>query len=213
MTDVWSDRAEVYRSSKAHSEGADLDLVVEWAAGCATALDVATGGGHVARRLRDAGLAVTTCDSSPGMVPDVICFAEELLFADASFDLAVTRVAAHYFVDVAASVRELARVAGRRVIVVDTLYMGEDGELAEVLRDPSHGRNLTEEEWRGHFAAAGLTVEDVRVLDVPIEFRPWLERTGATGEDAQRARELLADRVGADGMLAMERIALRGRPG
>src|SRR5476649_1318312 len=99
MTDAWSERAELYRTSKAHSEGADLDLVVEWAAGAHTALDVATGGGHVARRLREAGLEVVSCDPSPGMQPDVICFAEDLPFADRSFDVAVTRVAAHHFAD------------------------------------------------------------------------------------------------------------------
>ena len=38
-----------------------------------TALDVATGGGHVARRLREAGLQVVTTDPAPGMQPDVVC--------------------------------------------------------------------------------------------------------------------------------------------
>src|SRR4029079_14763756 len=131
LSDVWSDRAELYRQSPAHSAGADLDLVVEWAAGCATAIDVATGGGHVARRLREAGLQVVSCDPSPGMQPDVICFAEDLPFADDSFDLAATRVAAHHFADVGAAVRERGRVAGERVVVVDTLFMSEAAEAAE----------------------------------------------------------------------------------
>ena len=62
MTDVWSERAEAYRQSEAHREGPDLDLIVEWAAGATTALDVGTGGGHVARRLREAGINVVTTD-------------------------------------------------------------------------------------------------------------------------------------------------------
>ncbi|HVD10573.1 MAG TPA: hypothetical protein VNB88_08010, partial [Gaiellaceae bacterium] len=66
MSSVWDDRAQAYRESEAHREGPDLDLVVEWAAGARTALDVATGGGHVARRLREAGLEVVTTDRSPG---------------------------------------------------------------------------------------------------------------------------------------------------
>lgn len=37
MTDVWSDRAEMDRSSEAHREGPDLDLLVEWAAGAEAA--------------------------------------------------------------------------------------------------------------------------------------------------------------------------------
>jgi SAM-dependent methyltransferase len=210
MTDAWSERAELYRTSKAHSEGADLELVVEWAAGARTALDVATGGGHVGRRLREAGIDVVTCDPSPGMAPDVICFAEDLPFADASFDLAVTRVAAHHFADVEQAVRELARVSSDRVIVVDTLYLGDDGERAEALRDPSHVRNYSEAQWRGFLEGAGLTVEEVRILDVPIDLEAWLDRTGCRRDDAARARQLLADRI-SDGQLAMQRIALRGR--
>jgi SAM-dependent methyltransferase len=211
MSDVWSERAEVYRQSPAHSAGPDLDLVVEWAQGYATAIDVATGGGHVTRRLREAGLQVVSCDPSPGMEPDVICFAEDLPFADESFDLAVTRVAAHHFADVAQATSELARVASKRAVVVDNLDMGPAVEEAERIRDPSHVRNYSEAEWREFFTAAGLVVEEVRTFDFPIELEPWLERTGCTGADAERARRLLAPHV-SDGWVALERIALRGRP-
>jgi SAM-dependent methyltransferase len=209
MSEVWSDRARLYRESRAHAEGADLDLVVEWAAGARTAIDVATGGGHVARRLRRAGLEVVSCDPAPGMQPDVICFAEELPFAADSFDLAVTRVAAHHFADVAAAVRELARVAPA-VIVVDNLRLGEAAEEAERIRDPSHVRNHSEDEWRGLFAASRLSVEEVRTFEFPLELDGWLERTACTGEDAERVRELLADRI-RGGELVLDRIALRGR--
>ena len=211
MSDVWSERAELYRQSPAHSSGADLDLVVEWAAGCTTAIDVATGGGHVTRRLREAGLQVVSCDPSPGMEPDVICFAEELPFADGSFELAATRVAAHHFADVAQATRELTRVASRRVIVVDNLSMGDDSEEAERLRDPSHVRNYDESEWRRFLGDAGLAVEEVRTFDFPIELEPWLARTACTGEDAARVRELMAPHI-RDGWIALERIALLARP-
>ena len=212
MTEPWSERAELYRTSTAHSQGPDLDLVVEWAEGCRTAIDVATGGGHVARRLREAGLEVVSSDPAPGMQPDVICFAEELPFADSSFDLAVTRVAAHHFADVAQATRELGRVASQRVIVVDTTFMGEEVERAEALRDPSHMRNYSEEEWRSFFAGAGIQVDEVRFFSTPIDFQEWLDRTECTGEAAEEVRALFGERV-ADGMLTLDRIALRGGPG
>ncbi len=154
MTDVWSERAEQYRTSDAHREGPDLDLLVEWAAGARTALDVATGGGHVARRLREAGIEVVSCDPAPGMQPDVVCRAEHLPFADDSFDVVATRVAAHHFDDVAQAVAEMARVAAGTVLIVDNLFMGDDVEEAEKLRDPSHVRNYSEAEWRA-FAERG----------------------------------------------------------
>jgi len=211
LSDTWSERAELYRTSTAHSQGPDLELVVEWAEGCRTAIDVATGGGHVARRLREAGIEVVSCDPAPGMRPDVICHAEELPFADRSFDLAVTRVAAHHYSSVAQATRELARVASRRVVVVDNLFGGDDAELAEKLRDPSHVRNYTEVEWRGFLAGAGIELDDVRIFSYPIELEPWLDRTDCRGEDAARVRELLADRI-TGGDVVFERIALRGHP-
>src|SRR2546421_2929032 len=98
MTDVWSQRADAFRESPTHREGPDLDLLVEW---CepgqgVKALDVATGGGHVARRLREAGCEVVSTDASPGMEPDVICRAESLPFADGSFDVVASRIAPHH---------------------------------------------------------------------------------------------------------------------
>jgi SAM-dependent methyltransferase len=210
--DVWTERAELYRRSEAHREGPDLELLVEWAAEARTALDVATGGGHVARRLREAGLEVVSCDPAPGMQPDVICHAEHLPFADGSFDVVACRVAAHHFRDVREAVTEMARVSGDRVLLVDNLFMGEGVEEAERLRDPTHVRNYSEEEWRALFGAAGLEVEEVRRFDKPIELVPWLERAGCEGEEADRVRELVVDRL-ADGYVTLDRIALRGRRG
>lgn len=204
----WSERAELYRTSKAHAEGEDLDQIVAWAEGCRTAIDVATGGGHVARRLRESGLDVVSCDPAPGMQPDVICHAEHLPFVDHIFDLAATRVAAHHFDDVRAAVRELARVAAKRVVVVDTMYVGDEFEEAEALRDPSHVRNYSEAEWRGFFADAGLEVAEAKVFDHPVGFAAWLERTGCEGDVAERVRTLLAEHLEGDD-LHMSRIALR----
>ena len=212
MTDVWSERAEQYRTSDAHREGPDLDLLVEWAAGARTALDVATGGGHVARRLREAGIEVVSCDPAPGMQPDVVCRAEHLPFADGSFDLVATRVAAHHFDDVAQAVAEMARVAAGSVLIVDNLFMGDEVEEAEKLRDPSHVRNYSEAEWRGFAERGGLAVGEVRFFEKPIELQPWLDRCGCAGDDAVRVRQLLGDRVGGT-LVTLDRIALRAVPG
>ena len=209
MSDVWTGRAEAYRESEAHRAGADLDLLVEWAAGARTALDIATGGGHVARRLRDAGLKVVSCDSAPGMQPDVICRAEDLPFADASFDVVCCRAAPHHFENVRAAVTEMARVSGDRVLVADNLFISNRVEEAERLRDPTHVRCYSEQEWLGFFESAGLAVAAVERMEKEIELEPWLERAGCTGDEAQRVRELLADRISGS-RLTLDRIALKG---
>jgi SAM-dependent methyltransferase len=208
VTDVWSDRAQAYRESEAHREGPDLDLVVEWSAGAKTALDVATGGGHVARRLREAGLQVVTTDPAPGMQPDVVCRGEELPFAEGSFEVVTCRLGAHHFANPRAAAGEMARVAVARVIVVDNLYAGDALEEAERVRDPSHVRCYTAEEWRTMLEEAGLAVDDVRFFSKPIELEPWLARAGCTGEEAKKVRELAADRI-ADGWITLDRIAVK----
>jgi SAM-dependent methyltransferase len=208
MSDLWSTRAELYVESDAHRAGEDLELLVEWARGARTALDVATGGGHVARRLREEGLEVVTCDPAPGMRPDVVCRAEDLPFRDSSFDLVACRTAAHHFSDVGAAVMEMARVSSALVLIVDTVNMGVAAEEAEALRDPSHVRNYTEEEWRAIVASAGLHVEEIRFTANTFDFAAWLERTGCGGEVAERVRELLGARV-VDGRLSLDKIAIR----
>lgn len=193
MSDAWSERAQLYRSSPVHVEGPDLDLLVDWAVGSARALDVATGGGHVARRLRAAGLEVVSADPAPGMEPDVVCAAEEMPFPDASFDVVVCRRAAHHFTDPDRAVGEMARVSRDLVLLQDATFVSEQVEEAERLRDPSHVGHLSEQRWRELFEGHGLLVEQVERFEELLDFDSWLARTGCTGDVAQRVRELLAE--------------------
>jgi len=214
MTDVWSDRAEGYRTSESHATGDDLETLVAW---CEpgegkTALDVATGGGHVARRLREEGSTVVTSDPAPGMKPDVICHAEDLPFADGSFDVVTSRIAPHHFEDIRGALKEMARVSNGLVVIEDTLYLSDQQEQAETLRDPTHVRSYTEPEWREMLAEAGLDVEQVELFEKLHALDEWLARTGCEGDEAERVKELLGPQF-VDGGKAWKdtKILLRAR--
>ena len=212
MTDVWSQRADAFRESPTHREGPDLDLLVEW---CepgfdVKVLDVATGGGHVARRLREEGCTVVTVDPAPGMKADVIAPADHLPFEDGSFDVVACRIAAHHFPDVRKAVAEMARVSNRLLVIEDNVFRGEHVEEAERLRDPSHVRCYTEDEWKDLVEAVGFEVEQVEHFARRQSFDAWLERVDTPPDAAAQIRELLADRID-DGQLNFDSIVVKAR--
>ena len=133
------------------------------------------------------------------MQPDVVCRAEDLPFADGSFDVVVSRIAAHHFDDIGKGVGEMARVSNRVVVIEDMLYRTEEEQEAEKLRDPTHKRSLSAEEWRELLVDAGLEVEQELFFSKEHDMEEWLARTGCTGETAERVRELLAPYTSEDG--------------
>jgi SAM-dependent methyltransferase len=211
VTDVWNERATAYRTSQTHASGDDLDLVVAWCepAPGVNVLDVATGGGHVARRLREAGAKVVTVDAAPGMQPDVIAPADHLPFADESFDVVACRIAVHHFPDALAAVKEMARVASDRVVICDNTFTSEAAEEADRLRDPSHVRTYGVAEWLSFFELSGLVVAYEVVMGRDTAVEDWLARP-ETPEDARpRVRELLESRI-REGRLELPTVVLRG---
>ena len=212
MADVWSSRAEAFRESPTHREGPDLDLLVEM---CepgpgVKVLDVATGGGHVARRLREHGCTVVTVDPAPGMRADVVARAEHLPFEDGSFDVVACRIAPHHFEDIRQAVAQMARVAQRLVVIEDNLFVDEQVEEAEKLRDPTHVRCYTEDEWKEMLTDAGLEVERVELFERRRDVDDWLARVDTPAADAQRVKELLGDRI-ADGVMIFPSLIVRAR--
>jgi SAM-dependent methyltransferase len=212
VSDLWSGRAEAYRTSTTHMQGDDLEAVV---AMCepgegVKALDVATGGGHVARRLREQGCTVVTVDPAPGMKADVVAPADHLPFEDGSFDVVTCRIAAHHFPDIAAAVAEMARVSNRLLVIEDNLFRGDRVEEAERLRDPTHVRCYSEDEWKELITDAGFEVEQVQRFDRRQSVDAWLERVDTPPDSAARIKGLLGDRI-EEGMLALETILLEAR--
>jgi SAM-dependent methyltransferase/catechol 2,3-dioxygenase-like lactoylglutathione lyase family enzyme len=203
---VFGAHAEGYVNSAAHASGADLARMVELAAPRLddVALDVSTGGGHVALALAPLVARVVASDLTPRMlaaarefitsrgavnVEYVVADAERLPFLDGSFDLVTVRIAPHHYADVARAVREMARALrpGGRLALVDNVAP-EDEELDALLndwerrRDPSHVRAYTAAEWRGFVQGAGLRVTHEEVGRKEIAFAPWAERTGMPAE-------------------------------
>jgi SAM-dependent methyltransferase len=139
-----------------------------------------------------------------------ISTSEHLPFADGSFDVVVTRIAAHHFEDIGAAVAEMARVSNRLLVIEDNLYIGDEAEEAERLRDPTHVRRYGEDEWKDLVTGAGFEVEQVQLFDRRQSFDAWVRRVETPEEDAARVRELLADWI-EDGEVSLPTIVLKAR--
>lgn len=144
------------------------------------ALDVATGAGHTGLYLASQGWDVTLADISTAMLETAQTAAqerglrvetrqhtaEELPYADATFDLVTSRVAPHHFSSVETFVRESARVLrqGGSFVVIDGSIEDDQPEAEEwihqieKLRDPSHVRFIPPRQWRQMCELAGLSV-------------------------------------------------------
>ena len=116
-----------YVTSGVHAKGASLSRLVDLVAAKRNwhALDIATGGGHVALALSPQVAKVTASDLTPEMLVQVdkqiaekqitnivTCQAdaEALPFDEASFDLVTCRIAPHHFPSIPKFVSEVARV-------------------------------------------------------------------------------------------------------
>lgn len=207
---TFSAAAQAYVTSAGHSQGSDLESLVTLAeerlGGLEgrDALDVATGGGHVALALARAGARVTAADLTPEMLEAAADFAREqapshevafqeadagaLPFGDASFDLVTCRIAAHHFPDPSAFVREVARVLrpGGVFVLIDNVAP-EDAELnaamneVERVRDPAHVLSYPVAWWVSEAAGAGLEAVHLERFWRVKAFREWAERTPPEG--------------------------------
>ena len=214
--------ASAYTTSVGHGDQTMLQRVVDLARPERSdrVLDVATGAGHTALALAPHVAEVIAYDITQQMLDETARnaaargldnvltrqgIAEELPFADGSFEIVSVRQAPHHFADIEAAIREMARVVKPRgrVVVVDS-HVPEEKALAdalnhiEKLRDPSHVRSYRPSEWRVMMRAAGLRIvaeeldyytENGRAMD----FDKWINRIKTAPDAVVELKRLLRD--------------------
>jgi ubiquinone/menaquinone biosynthesis C-methylase UbiE len=225
ILDQFTRQAMPFSTAQTITDANALRMIVQAAAPRPgdTLLDVACGGGLVVCAFAPHVRHATGIDMTPAMLDRARQLAMEqgirnvtweqgdvgtLPYADATFDIVVTRFSMHHFLDPLAVLREMVRVcaAGGRVVVID-MYASDDPakagawNRAEKLRDPSHVRCLTLPELKGLFAAVGLPEPCADFYELRDEIRNLLARSFPDPGDDVKIIEMFAassedDRLG-----------------
>lgn len=207
-------RAAAYVTSAVHAAGDDLDLLEAIARETAPrqALDLGSGGGHVAYRLAPHAGRVVASDLSAEMLSAVaataherglaniatqVAPAERLPFGDATFDFLGCRFSAHHWHGFEAGLREARRVLalGSVAIFIDAISPGPalldtHIQAVELLRDTSHVRDYTVAEWLAALSRAGFAVRTTRTGRLRMDFPTWIARMRTPEINAEAIREL-----------------------
>ncbi|HKS85484.1 MAG TPA: methyltransferase domain-containing protein, partial [Pseudolabrys sp.] len=119
--------------------------------------------------------------------------AEALPFEDESFDLVTCRIAPHHFDSIPEFLGEVHRTlkpGGVFALVDNVVPPGAAGDYVnafERLRDPSHLRAWTMDEWREALEKARLQKVHEEQIYKTMEFKSWAARYDATMQALLRA--------------------------
>jgi len=238
-------RAADYLTSAVHAAGEDLQQLAALVAGAATArlLDLGCGAGHVAFAVAPAVAGVVAYDLSADMLAAVAGAAatrglgnivtrqgpaERLPFADATFDFVLSRFSAHHWHGFAAALAEARRVlepSGRAVFVdvvaPEAAVCDSFLQAVELLRDPSHVRDYSAEEWRRALVGAGFAPGGMTRRRLRLDFASWVARMRTPPLHVEAIRSLqaamAADVAGhfaieADGSFTIDTMTLEATP-
>ena len=190
IRDQFTRQSQVFNAAAPIANADALQLIVNAARPGPgdTVLDVACGGGLVARAFAPHVRHATGIDVTPAMLDTARQAAAEkglanltwdqgdvttLPYADGAFTIVATRFSFHHFLDPLAVLKEMARVCapGGRIVVADSSPSEDKAKAAafnrlELLRDPSHTRALPLSEMKRLFTAAGLGEPSVSFSEI-----------------------------------------------
>lgn len=210
---AFSKNSTSYITSTTHSKGTDLLLMKEWLRPESNmiALDIATGGGHVAKTLSPTVKHIFATDLTKEMLKNsaehlksytnisyIVADAENLPFLDSTFDIITCRIAAHHFPNPNQFMQEVHRVLkpNGKFLFIDNIAPEEDSfdtfiNNLEKTRDYSHVRSLKISEWKSILSANNMQIVKEKHRKKTLPFTEWVNRTLDTNEEKENVIQLL----------------------
>jgi SAM-dependent methyltransferase len=212
--------AKAYLESPVHARGPDLEALEAVVRGVrpARALDLGTGGGHVAYLMARHAGSVIASDLSREMLAAVAAAAkgrgssnvevaeasaEHLPFENEWFDFLGCRYSAHHWWNLEAGLREARRVLrhGSKAVFIDAFApeaaaLDTHLQAIELLGDTSHVRDYTASEWIAALHRSGLALQTFGSWRIRMDFPTWIarKRTPPDNVRAIRALQMAASR-------------------
>lgn len=220
IIEQFSRQALPFSNQPAHSQEAFINLLLEMSgvSNQDTLLDVACGPGLVATAFAAKAKQVTGIDLTPAMIERARQIQQEkgltnmswqigtvltLPFPDASFSLVITRYSFHHFLEPQAVFTEMVRVCtpGGRVLVMDVIMLPEKREFLdreEKLRDPSHTRTLTPDEFCHMAEELHLKEIKTKYFQSVRNLNAHLQASFPNPGDEEKVRQIFREDIGKD---------------
>lgn len=126
---------------------------------------------------------------------------EEIPFADGHFDLVLTRLAFHHFTEIERPFAEMNRVLkpGGKLVIIDmeaaTHELREMEDQIETMRDPSHVKNLSKEEFVYLFKKHDYTIIKEESTTIPVSLDAWLALTDTPDQIRRKIIALMEEEI------------------
>lgn len=161
-------------------------------------LEVAAGTCICGRAFAPYAAHVTCLDATPAMlsvgkeeaekaglknITFVKGVAEELPFLDDSFDIVLSRLAFHHFVNpeqIFAEMKRVLKPGGKQVLMdmtVEDESVRDEVDRIERMRDFSHVKDLTLEEMRALYEKNDMDILMQEKMDIPVSLEGWMNLT------------------------------------
>lgn len=183
-------------------------------------LEVAAGTCVCGRNIASEVASVICLDATPAMlevgkktakenqitnISFVEGLAEKLPFENDSFDIVMTRLTFHHFAEMEKPFEEMNRVLKQdgKLVIIDMEAteeaLRETEDAIETLRDLSHVKNRSKEEFLSLYKEYGYEMLLSESTPIPVELSAWMQLTNASLDDCQTIIEKMENEIEGNG--------------